>query len=530
MTSKLRRFAPALAISAALAASPTLATAGVPAGLTEQGRLFDTSGAPLQGTVAVHFSVYAAAAGGAALWTEAQLITLDEGYFSASLGATTPFPSGLWDGSARYVGIKVGTDAEMAPRQPTASVPYALVSGDAVGDLHPATVTVGGHLVIDAAGNWVGPATGLIGATGPAGAAGAAGATGPAGPQGLQGIAGPAGAVGPTGPQGATGTTGATGTAGAQGVAGVAGAAGPIGPQGAVGATGPQGPQGSTGATGAVGPTGPQGPSGIGTIPQLTSAPTCDGTVAGTIYYNTAGGTFFGCNGAAWIPFSGGGSTAGSSAATAGVSCRGLRDSGVNTSGVYWVDPSGTTAFQVYCDMTTAGGGWTRVANLRAEVPVCSYATGLGTTTNVFSDTATTGILPASTASLFPFTDRSVLSYSSSGNYFVFSSTSAAWTWANIASGTINTSNLTTYAVLGSRNGGATVSVANGGGCTGGAGPCLLGGYDAASTWTPIMGIGAFQRGAFTQDATCQAGSYKGAYTGASGGNAWNTVLYVYIR
>jgi hypothetical protein len=81
-----------------------------------------------------------------------------------------------------------------------------------------------GVAIIDSAGNWVGPSTGLIG---------------PTGPQGAQG---------PSGPQGATGATGAQG---------------PSGPQGATGATGaqgPAGPQGATGATGAQGPSGPQGP------------------------------------------------------------------------------------------------------------------------------------------------------------------------------------------------------------------------------------------------------------------------------
>jgi hypothetical protein len=240
-------------LASALATTAGLASAAVPAALTEQGRLFDGTGAPLGGTVSVTFTIHDAPAGGNALWSETQSLTLDAGYFSAQLGAVTPVPAGVWDGSVRYVGIQVGTDAEMTPREATRSVPYALVAGDATGDIHPTTVSVNGHLVIDAQGNWVGPATGLVGPMGPAGAAGA---QGPAGP------AGATGAPGPAGPAGANGTNGAAGPTGAQG---------PVGPQGAVGAigaTGPQGPagasgvNGSNGATGALGPTGPQGQAG----------------------------------------------------------------------------------------------------------------------------------------------------------------------------------------------------------------------------------------------------------------------------
>lgn len=38
--------------------------------------------------------------------------------------------------------------------------------------------------------------------------------------------------------------------------------------------------------------------------------------------------------------------------------CAGLYKSGKTTSGVYSIDPDGSGAFDVYCDQTTAGGGW----------------------------------------------------------------------------------------------------------------------------------------------------------------------------
>jgi hypothetical protein len=126
------RWAFAAATSAALLASVSaFAASSVPATLTQQGRILDASGMPVVSKLKFVFTVYDAATGGTSLWTETQNITLDDGYFSAELGSVTPIPDGVFDGSVRYLGVTVGSDAEMSPRQAVTSVPYALKAATA---------------------------------------------------------------------------------------------------------------------------------------------------------------------------------------------------------------------------------------------------------------------------------------------------------------------------------------------------------------------------------------------------------------
>jgi hypothetical protein len=198
-----------LALNLALVAT---ATAAVPGRITEQGRLFmKGTSTPTSGSVPMIFSVYAAASGGTALWTESYNVTLDDGYYSVQLGSKTAFPATLWDGSVRYIGLKVGSDEEMMPREEVAAAPYALVAGDVTGDIHPTSVSVAGKTVIDAAGKWVGEPTGLQGAKGDKGdpgAMGTPGAPGTPGQQGMQGIQGMPGMQGMQGIQGIQGPPG----------------------------------------------------------------------------------------------------------------------------------------------------------------------------------------------------------------------------------------------------------------------------------------------------------------------------------
>ena len=275
------------------------ASAAVPPSMTEQGRLFDPAGAPLQGTVSITFAIYAAPTGGAPLWTETQPLTLDEGYFSAQLGSAAPIPTALWDGSVRYVGVTVGTDPEMSPRQATNTVPYAVVAGDAVGDIHPTSVSVDGSLVIDAHGNWVGPATGLVGPQGPAGPAGPGGPTGAQGPAGPQGPQGPAGAMGAQGPVGAAGPAGPQGPTGPQGPAGAlsGGSAGylPVWTSGtAIGSS----PAYAAGGSVGIGTTTPEATLDVAGGVKIGDATTCGPAQAGT--FRWTGTTVDVCNGSGW--------------------------------------------------------------------------------------------------------------------------------------------------------------------------------------------------------------------------------------
>jgi hypothetical protein len=226
----------------------TPAAAAVPAQLVEQGRLFNSDGTTAAGPVMITFALYAAGSGGPALWSETQAVPLDDGYFVVRLGSVNALPPSLFQANAPvYLGVTVGSDTEMTPRETLVSVPYALYANDAVGDLNPRSLTVGGVPIVDASGTLlVSPAspTGSVGATGPIGATGDVGATGPTGATGATGP------IGPTGPIGVTGAVGPTGVVGATGAVGPTGT---IGPSGTIGPTGPTGPQG---VTGAAGPTG----------------------------------------------------------------------------------------------------------------------------------------------------------------------------------------------------------------------------------------------------------------------------------
>lgn len=180
---------------------------GVPLRINHQGQLFDSTMVPVDGSHTMTFAIYASAASGVALWSEQQTLTFDRGYYATTIGVVAGFPKNLLNGSTMYLAIAVDSDAEMTPREPLDSVPYAICASNATGDITPRSISVGGAVLVDETGKWVGPSSGLVGPAGPQGSAGPQGPAGPPGPGGLQGPAGAQGPMGPQGPQGAPGLT-----------------------------------------------------------------------------------------------------------------------------------------------------------------------------------------------------------------------------------------------------------------------------------------------------------------------------------
>ncbi len=110
-----------------LALLASLATqAAPPRTLSYQGVLTNAAAVPVNAGQTIVFSLYDVPSGGTALWTETQSVTVANGLFAVTLGGITPIT--LQFDVTYYLGVKVGTDAEMLPRQALASSAYAITA------------------------------------------------------------------------------------------------------------------------------------------------------------------------------------------------------------------------------------------------------------------------------------------------------------------------------------------------------------------------------------------------------------------
>lgn len=125
--------APAFArdVGARLGISAATSTTTIPL----QVRIATSSGAPISGLRTLNFSLYSAASGGSALWTEtwtaANAVQVTDGVASVLLGSRTALPqSVIANNSTLYLGITVDVEAEMQPRVQLGSAPIAFTVKD----------------------------------------------------------------------------------------------------------------------------------------------------------------------------------------------------------------------------------------------------------------------------------------------------------------------------------------------------------------------------------------------------------------
>jgi hypothetical protein len=106
--------------------------AEVPGLMNYQGTLTDGDGVALDTTVSMTFSIYSDSTGGATLWTETQpAVAVRSGLFNVLLGRVNSLPDTVFNDPERWLGVQVGGDPELSPRQRIASVGYAFWSAEA---------------------------------------------------------------------------------------------------------------------------------------------------------------------------------------------------------------------------------------------------------------------------------------------------------------------------------------------------------------------------------------------------------------
>jgi hypothetical protein len=110
------------------------ATATIDAGvLSYQGMLLDSSDNPESGLFNMVFKIYNSQTTNVALWEEAHIgvnaVSIENGLFNVILGSLNPIPFSIWEQSQLFLGITVGSDPEMNPRDIIGIPSFALNAG-----------------------------------------------------------------------------------------------------------------------------------------------------------------------------------------------------------------------------------------------------------------------------------------------------------------------------------------------------------------------------------------------------------------
>jgi hypothetical protein len=101
--------------------------------LSYQGTLVDNSGNPVTGDQDMTFRIYNHATDPTPLWEEAHTganaVPVQNGLFNVMLGSLNPIPDSVWDEAELYLGIQIGTEGEMTPREVINLLPPQIAPG-----------------------------------------------------------------------------------------------------------------------------------------------------------------------------------------------------------------------------------------------------------------------------------------------------------------------------------------------------------------------------------------------------------------
>ena len=134
----------------------------IPVQLSQQGRILDGDGTPVEGNQFISFALYEELEGGNAIWEESLFLTVTNGYYSTVLGDNPLYPIDASFLTSEELFMEIGiNNTPLEPRQPLSSAPYARRAEIAEkiegGTVDAAQISVGGQLVVDSSGAWVGP-------------------------------------------------------------------------------------------------------------------------------------------------------------------------------------------------------------------------------------------------------------------------------------------------------------------------------------------------------------------------------------
>ena len=164
----------------------------LPNQFAQEGWVTDRNGRAIDGPHRVEVKLYDNL--GRVVFSETHaIVEFYQGYYSIAVGSVQPLDGDHFTLDEVSFSITIDDGQELEPRLPILPVPAAMVAQralDVIGPINPTEVRVGGEIVINQRGEWVGSPTGLQGPAGPPGQAGVAGPQGPQGPQGPAGAAG----------------------------------------------------------------------------------------------------------------------------------------------------------------------------------------------------------------------------------------------------------------------------------------------------------------------------------------------------